>query len=175
MNKDDANKRLFREAMTGVKPLKSSNKVSTRHKSKATPLKMPVSPKDDPILLEIKSNLESHEIINFSRPGLQHKLLRRFRQGKLPLDAEIDLHNLTLIEAHDALDNFIRDAQHQHWRCLLVIHGKGYHSSQGFATLKNYVYEYAKEHGNILAIHSAVPRDGGTGACYLLLKNYHGE
>jgi DNA-nicking Smr family endonuclease len=46
-------------------------------------------------------------------------------RGRDPIDARIDLHGKTQSEAHDALARFIRRAQSNGARVVLVVTGKG--------------------------------------------------
>jgi DNA-nicking Smr family endonuclease len=50
---------------------------------------------------------------------------QRLARGGLPIDARIDLHGLTQSEAHAALARFLRRAQADDARFVLVITGKG--------------------------------------------------
>lgn len=50
---------------------------------------------------------------------------RRLRQGRLAPEARIDLHGLSLDEAHGALARFILSSQARGLRLVLVITGKG--------------------------------------------------
>ena len=50
---------------------------------------------------------------------------KRVTRGRDPIDARIDLHGKTQSEAHDALARFIRRAQSNSARVVLVVTGKG--------------------------------------------------
>lgn len=50
---------------------------------------------------------------------------KRVRRGKIDIDGRIDLHGMTLVQAHHALRGFIRAAAQRRARCVLVITGKG--------------------------------------------------
>ena len=64
----------------------------------------------------------------------------------------------------------MQQAQARGHRCLLVIHGKGYYSSSGEPILKNLLKNWLPLQPDVIAFHSAKPKDGGTGAIYLLIK-----
>ena len=53
------------------------------------------------------------------------KAFARMSRGKLSPEARIDLHGMTLAEAHPELIGFILNAQAQGLRLVLVITGKG--------------------------------------------------
>ena len=65
------------------------------------------------------------------RPGppplapLGRRMRQKLRRGSEPIDARIDLHGMTQADAHAALAHFLRRAQHDGARVVLVITGKG--------------------------------------------------
>jgi DNA-nicking Smr family endonuclease len=56
---------------------------------------------------------------------MQHKTHRRMIRGKLKPEARIDLHGMTLADAHPALIRFVSGAWDRGLRLVLVITGKG--------------------------------------------------
>lgn len=60
------------------------------------------------------------------RPGpLERRLKQRLARGSEPIDASLDLHGRTQSEAHAALIRFLRSAQADGARFVLVVTGKG--------------------------------------------------
>ena len=57
--------------------------------------------------------------------GIDRKEKRRIVQGRAGIDARLDLHGMTQKEAHNALFGFLRAAQMQGHKHVLVITGKG--------------------------------------------------
>lgn len=106
----------------------------------------------------------------FVRPVLQHKHLRRLRRGQIPIEAEADLHGMRTREAEKVLASFLRECRDEGLRCVRVIHGKGRGSRGGQAVLKWEVDRWLRRDEGVMAFSSAQPRDGGTGAVYVLLK-----
>ena len=106
----------------------------------------------------------------FVRPGLQQKHVRRLRRGQIPIEAEADLHGMRTREAEKVLVSFLRECRDQGLRCVRVIHGKGRGSRGGQAVLKWEVDRWLRRDQGVMAFSSAQPRDGGTGAVYVLLK-----
>ena len=86
------------------------------------------------------------------------------------MQAEIDLHGLTVAEAKQALREFIAHAQERDIRCLRIIHGKGLRSGHRGPVLKSAVSAVLRRTGAVLAYVSARQVDGGTGAVYVLLS-----
>lgn len=58
-------------------------------------------------------------------PAMDRKAHARLKRGRLRPEARIDLHGMTLAEAHPRLTGFIMRAHEQGKRLVLVITGKG--------------------------------------------------
>jgi DNA-nicking Smr family endonuclease len=56
---------------------------------------------------------------------LDRRFKQRLARGRDSIDARIDLHGMTQTEAHHALDRFLRRAQSDGARIVLVVTGKG--------------------------------------------------
>jgi DNA-nicking Smr family endonuclease len=167
-------KHLFREAMKTVTPLKMTAKLP-RHKTKPPPQKRPVIGNQPPIQLHYAlsshctEEVGSNTILSFCVPGLSKKRLLALKRGEIPWEARLDMHGLVLDQAQGQLCDFIQRQYTLGQRCLLVIHGKG--SPNGLApVLKNHVNHWLKQLPQVLAFHSALPKDGGAGALYVLLR-----
>ena len=108
----------------------------------------------------------------FMRPGVQHKEMRRLKQGKFHVDDDrrIDLHGLTRDEAHQALNEFIDRCIIKGIRRACVICGKGLHSRAGKSVLGSAVRNWLEQYHKVLAYCTAQLKDGGGGALYILLK-----
>ena len=101
----------------------------------------------------------------------------RLTRGKLAPERRLDLHGMTLAEAHPALAGFVRASQAQGLRLVLVITGKG---SRGTGdtlgsggVLRRQVplwLSQAPLSPLILQIAEAHARHGGAGALYLYLR-----
>ena len=100
----------------------------------------------------------------FSHSGLQEKTIKKLRQGKMPIAAILDLHGMTIPQAEDALQEFLLMCQQEELRHVLIIHGKG------AGIIKNTVNTWLRDYPDTLAFCSAKPKDGGSGALYLLLR-----
>jgi DNA-nicking Smr family endonuclease len=104
--------------------------------------------------------------------GVDRAHLRRLRRGEVDVERRLDLHGMTAAEARRALGAALREAASAGARCVLVVHGRGLHS-EGGAVLKGGVVEWLTAPpiaGLVLAFASALPRDGGAGASYVLLR-----
>jgi DNA-nicking Smr family endonuclease len=114
-----------------------------------------------------------------STKDIDARTAERLRRGELPIDATLDLHGHTAVEAHRALAGFIDRAWRARLRCLLVITGKGRAPEAALGlgaqvgVIKAGVPRWLNEPGlraRILALSQARPQHGGGGALYVLLK-----
>ncbi len=169
----NAEARLFREAVRGVKPLgtrtvpPAAPKVRARARftraDRAAVLRESLEgPAADPAVAA------GDELV-FHRPQIQATVLRRLRRGEYRVQREIDLHGLTVAEAKQVLRSFLIRALEEHVRCVRIIHGKGLRSGHRGPVLKSAVSAVLRRTGAVLAFVSARPVDGGTGALYVLL------
>ncbi len=102
--------------------------------------------------------------------GVDRATAERVKRGRYPVEARLDLHGMTQAEAHRRLAGFVAAARAAGRRCMLVITGHG-HMSGG--VLKAAVPRWLGEpelRRHVLAIAPAQPRDGGSGALYVLLR-----
>ncbi|HHJ34686.1 MAG TPA: hypothetical protein ENJ87_02870 [Gammaproteobacteria bacterium] len=163
---------LFLAEMSGVTPLKPDNKVKIRKKPNRTPLQTPESgsyPVIDDVFSDTEIFEECPDILNFSRSGLQHSVLKKLRQGKHPVGQTLDLHGLTVAEARRTLAEFLGECNVADVRHVIIVHGKGFRSKDK-PVIKPMLNRWLRATDNVLAFHSAQPKDGGTGAVYVLLK-----
>ena len=108
--------------------------------------------------------------LSFMAPGLQHNVLRKLRKGQFGQDAKIDLHGLNSNEAKRQLLHFLHDCIEDGCRCVHIVHGKGYRSVDNHPVLKNNLNLWLRQHKNVQAFCSASPKNGGTGAVFVLLQ-----
>jgi DNA-nicking Smr family endonuclease len=104
--------------------------------------------------------------------GIDRANAERLKRGLHRIEARLDLHGMTQAEAHEALAAFIATSRDAGRRCVLVITGRGLAQS-GPGVLKSSVPRWLEEpelRRHILAIASAQPHHGGSGATYLLLR-----
>ena len=101
---------------------------------------------------------------------MQHAVVRKLRRGQFAVEAELDLHGFIVPQARTALDKFLRDARALGKRCVRVIHGKGRRSQGKLPVLKGKVNAWLRQKDDVMAFCTAVPRDGGAGAVYVLLR-----
>lgn len=107
------------------------------------------------------------------------KAFARMSRGKLAPEARIDLHGMTLSEAHPELIRFILNAWSDGLRLVLVITGKGRKAGdetaipQRIGALKHQVPVWLRQPPlgpAVLQVAEAHLRHGGAGAYYVYLK-----
>jgi DNA-nicking Smr family endonuclease len=170
---DDA--ALFRAAVADVSPLHAEERART---GKAKPAPIPQQRmRDEAEVLDDSlsdhwdpAEMETGDELFHVRDGLPSTTLRRLRRGAFSIAAELDLHGYTLEQARTALTQFLYDAPRRVNCCVRIIHGKGYGSPQGKPVLKNMLNRWLRQRDDVVAFCSALPRHGGTGALYVLLK-----
>jgi len=178
---DDATKNeeesLFLAQMDGVKPLKPDNRVTIR-KAPRKPLQhpdpLPAGFTIDDMFSDAEIVEDCPDILSFSRSGLQHNVLKKLRQGKNPVEQVLDLHGLTVVEARKELQAFLGECEAAGLRHIIIVHGKGFRS-KGKPVIKPMLNRWLRAVDNVLAFHSAQPKDGGNGAVYVLLKKSKAE
>lgn len=100
-------------------------------------------------------------------------LLPTLHNGRFSVQAHLDLHGLTVEEAKEAFQRFIRRSLRLGHGCIRIIHGRGQHSVNGQPVLKEQVQRWLSSRRmsrNIVGYTSAQICDGGGGALYVLLR-----
>jgi DNA-nicking Smr family endonuclease len=108
---------------------------------------------------------------------LGRRMKQKLGRGTEPIDARIDLHGMTQADAHAALTHFLRRAQRDGARVVLVITGKGARSgTDPYAergVLKRQVphwLESAELRAFVVGFESAGIGHGGAGALYVRVR-----
>jgi len=102
--------------------------------------------------------------------GIDRSSAKKIQQGKMPLEARLDLHGLSQLEARLRLQHFIATALQNGLRNILVITGKG---RMGQGVLRVNVPKWLSEPPlscHVIAFGPSRPQDGGAGALYVRLK-----
>lgn len=188
-NLTEAEKSLWDRAIEKTEPLKTPTRpfVQMLKPTKRRPLPMPadlrsfrvgeISGKPNKInaLLPVTDTKPAK-----TSPNMDKKNYDRLKKGKLQVDGRIDLHGMTLAQAHPALNGFVRAAHASGKRLLLVITGKGnttYDDNSIMPTrrgvLKQQVPQWlamAPLAPLILQVTQATQKHGGGGAYYVYLR-----
>ena len=178
----DEDRALFREMVRCVKPLQTK-KIIVRHKTitpkvihpPLPPLKSRHQPCADPYLSDYYCNpVEAESRLAYCCTGFPAARMRELKQGQIYWQGRLDLHGLKAQAAKDTLLRFIFQETERAHRCVLIIHGKGGQRGET-PVLKNLVNHWLPQIPQVLAFHSAIAKDGGNGAIYVLLKRQREE
>lgn len=167
---------LFRAHMRDVKRLRhaerraSSLKPKPEAKARFTRLDQQEVLRESLMPPSDEASLSTGDELSFRRPHVPEGILTKLRRGHFAVDAEIDLHGLTAVEARGALREFITEATDRRMTCVRVVHGKGRRSGPRGPVLKNVVNHWLQRSDVVLAFGSARAVDGGSGAIYVLLR-----
>lgn len=110
---------------------------------------------------------------------MDRKAFQKMKRGKLVPEGRIDLHGMTLAQAHPALTSFILQSQMRGYRLVLVITGKGKHKDTGgpiperMGALRHQVPQWLKMAPlgqAVLQVSEAHLKHGGGGAYYVYLR-----
>lgn len=170
----DDEKALFRAEMADAKPLRHNRRAPV--KKAEPPVIRPASPIEGAFASErFSAMLEpelvgNEEMLGFRRAGIQHRQFAKLKSGRIHLEAELDLHGMTLLKAEPALAQFLDQCQQQRIRYIRIIHGKGWGSRDNKPVLKSKVNQWLRDSQMVLAFCSATITDGGAGAVYVMLR-----
>jgi len=173
-DKSTTDSELFRQAVSDARPLKKSNVVTDAPNIKSIRVNRPAVNAES-----VEYNLSdfagkndkisAEESLTYRGDGLQQRAFKKLKNGQFEIDAHLDMHGLTVNAAREVLSQFIVDCLSQEYRCVIIVHGKG---SRGEAPkLKPMLNHWLKQIPDVLAFCSTLPRHGGAGAVYVLLKN----
>jgi DNA-nicking Smr family endonuclease len=94
---------------------------------------------------------------------------KRSRLKNKKPDAELDIHGLNRDEACQALESFFNDSKGKGLEKILIIHGKGNHST-GETVLKRIVMEFIEHCPFAGESGRGKAASGGEGATWVILK-----
>lgn len=170
---------FFLREMQGVKKIKQVKKVDLSQPHKATDAQKlrqqsATSEKvsSDPNHLQHYEveRVQPHDELGFKCHGIQDGVFRKLRQGKYPIDARLDLHRMTIDTAREIVFSFINDCVKYDLRTVLILPGKGDRNIEEPALLKSHLIHWLPQLPDVMAFHTALPKDGGAGAMYVLLR-----
>ncbi len=170
---------FFLQEMQGVKKIQQAKKADLAKPHKATEahkLRQQAATREqisaDPNHLQHYEveRVQPHDVLGFKCHGIQDGVFRKLRQGKYPIDARLDLHRMTIEKAREMVFSFISDCMKYDLRTVLILPGKGDRNVEDPALLKSYLIHWLPQLEDVMAYHTAQPKDGGAGAMYVLLR-----
>lgn len=171
--KDEDDKGLFRKSVGDAVPLRHE-KAEQQRRRPAPRARFTAAARDEVLHESLHGPLRPEELetgdeLLFRRPQLPERTFRKLRSGGFRIQAEMDLHGLTSAKARTALDDFLAECARERAGCVRIIHGKGKGSGHLGPVLKPSLARWLARREVVLAYCSALPKDGGTGAVYVLL------
>jgi DNA-nicking Smr family endonuclease len=175
----DDQKGIFQEAMAGVVPIVGER--TSVDNGQVTPTTVPQQDPEAEALAQLEDLVrhgagfiisDTPEYIEGIGYGVNPEIAKRLHLGDFSIQGHLDLHGLGVEDAHEAFEQFLKEALLSGKRAILVIHGRGL-SSRGKPILKTKVKEWLTTgpwRKWVIAFTSARACDGGTGATYVLLR-----
>ena len=160
-----------------IRPDRTDKEPPRKPKSLFSAFRLGEAARPKPVAHSVAPSLEDHLATQTLR--MDRNTYDKMARGKLQPEARIDLHGLTLSEAHPELIRFILIAHADAKRLVLVITGKGKirddHGPipQRMGALRHQVPHWLTQPplgSAILQVTSASLKHGGAGAYYVYLR-----
>ncbi|MBG0775479.1 MAG: Smr/MutS family protein [Desulfovibrionaceae bacterium] len=171
----------FARAMAGVAPLAGSGRAVDAQ----APLPEITPPPADAAARErlrefmegkVEFDLQNTaEYIQGHVKGFDPKTMGQLRAGRISHEAHLDLHGLNAVQAYEGLVDFMKKRYMEGRRCVLLIPGRGLGSPDGYGVLREKLQSWLTQDPFkrvVLAFCTALPRDGGAGALYVMLRKH---
>jgi DNA-nicking Smr family endonuclease len=177
-NADDSDNSLFATQMRGVKriqhdradtgkPRTDRQQLNTRRlNATVRSNEHKVDGLSDQFVIDVGAEDELY----WARDGVQESQMRKLKAGQVPFEGSLDLHGMSVEKARETLWAFLEEATRLEIRCVRVTHGKAARMDGKRPMIKSHVNTWLRQHPQALGFTSCLPRHGGAGAIYLLLK-----
>lgn len=106
----------------------------------------------------------------WARDGVQEGQMRKLKLGQIGFEGSLDLHGMSVEKARETLWDFLAEAARFEIRCVRVTHGKAARIDGKRPMVKSHVNTWLRQHPQVLGFTSCLPRHGGTGAVYVMLR-----
>ncbi len=165
----------FLEAIRGTKPLNSEARAPASKPKPKPKARFSKADEREVLMESLEDDIDTIEhgsggALRFHRQHVGKRTMRKLQRGGFSVQAEIDLHGMTVDEARPRLTDFIDYSVSQGHYCVRVVHGKGLGSGDRGPVLKHAVNRWLRRWDGVLAFVSTRQVDGGTGAVYVLLQ-----
>jgi DNA-nicking Smr family endonuclease len=162
-------------AQLGVKPLAPGGENATPASAGASRPEVPGSDEAErQLFLETLGTLDAPFRDEFPEPDrrpARPSRMKLLQRGKLEIEATLDLHGLSRVEALERTGHFLDNACFHQLQTVLIVTGKGVHSA-GEAVLRTVVEDCLQAHSYAAVLEwGRAPREhGGEGALVVFLR-----
>lgn len=159
---------LFRESITGARPLKQDTvkPPKPRRQKAVLPARRLLQEQVDNSFYfsdEYQPLLDNEGPARYVRPDASPYEVKKLRRGDYIPELFLDLHGLTQMQAKEELGALIAACRREHVHCACVMHGHGKH------ILKQQTPLWLAQHPDVLAFHQAPKIFGGDAALLVLI------
>lgn len=169
---------LWARVARGAKPLEKGMSVTPGVEAKTHP-REPAKPSPPTVKIAPKAVTKPAPVARDE--ALDRQTARRLERGRLPVEARLDLHGMRQRDAHAALRRFLKGAQAEGYRHVLVITGKGaepdaqrsFYEAEERGVLRQAVPHWLSQPdlAHVVISYSEAPRRlGGEGALYVRVR-----
>ena len=158
-----------------IKKQKEDNKNQVSHKKANAPTPEEKTRSAEPRINPMELWLRRYGTVDKDKIAEEQearsKLYDRTYLLNMKPEAFLDLHGLHQDQAQVSLDRFITDCKARGYRKVLIIHGKGIHSSGSDPVLGELVRRFIEHDKRCGASgHPKTKAEGGSGATWVLIK-----
>ena len=169
MTPDD--KSLFLDAMEDVQPLKRCADIHWQQSRNARARQeIDAEQLDNFLTLGFLELMPLDAPLMFQRDGVQQGVFEKLRSGKYSRQASLTLLRQPAEACRQMLFAFIRQAERDGLRNLIIVHGKGREQKSHPNVVRSYLARWLTEFDEVQAFCEAKPHHGGSGACYVSLR-----
>jgi DNA-nicking Smr family endonuclease len=169
---------LFKAELRGVKPIKHDRADTGKPKpnrARLETLRQAATARVESIKVDGLSDqfvidVGAEDPLYWAGNGIQDGQMRKLKLGQIAFEGSLDLHGMSVEKARDTLWEFIAEATKLEVRCVRVTHGKAARMDGRKPMIKSHVNTWLRQHPQVLGFSSCLPKHGGTGAAYVLLK-----
>ena len=169
---------LFQSAVRGVKPIEHDRADTGKPRTNKSQIanrranavinngETRIDGLSDQFVIDVAAEDELY----WARDGVQYSQMRKLKAGQIPFEGSLDLHGLSVEKARELLWDFLAEACKFEVRCVRVTHGKAARKDGKRPMIKSHVNTWLRQHSQVLGFASCLPRHGGSGAVYVILK-----
>ncbi|RJG14386.1 DNA mismatch repair protein MutS [Pseudomonas cavernicola] len=169
---------LFKSEIRGVKPIQHDRADTGKPKAdraRIATLRQAATVREGSLKVDGLSDqfvidVGPEDALNWARDGVQEGQMRKLKLGQISFEGSLDLHGMSVEKARDTLWEFIAEATKLEVRCVRITHGKAVRLDGKRPMLKSHVNTWLRQHPQVLGFTSCLPKHGGTGAIYVMLK-----